>query len=141
MIAKRSPRSRAAVRGGFTLLEILIVVAIIVVLAGVATMSLLPALEKSKQDTAYANMKTLGDACVSYYANNGSFPPDLNSLIQPQPNGGPPVIADPGAIISPWGQQVPYHYDPTGTNHQGERPDISITSPKGVTVTNWDVRK
>jgi general secretion pathway protein G len=141
MIAKRSPRSRATVRGGFTLLEILIVVAIIVVLAGVATMSLLPQLEKAKEQTAYTNMKTISDACVNYSVNNGSFPPDLQSLCQAQPNGGPPIFANQDAITSPWGANVQYQYDPSGSHHSGSQPDLWVVSPKGVTVNNWDPRK
>src|SRR5947209_20457799 len=121
-------QERRLVRGGFTLMEMLVVVAIIVVLAGAGTMIMLPRLEEAKERTALGTVKgTLTTACETYKLNNGDYPPSLEALAQMQPNGGAPMV-DIDAIKDPWGQ--PYGYDPTGAHSNGLKPDIWFHRPE-----------
>jgi len=107
--ARQTPLARAA----FTLMEILVVVAIIVALAGVGGYFLVGQLISSKADVARLQAKKLKEACTTYFIRNGSFPNTLQDLVQP-PNGGIPVMEDPRSIIDPWGQ--PYQYQNLGTS-------------------------
>jgi general secretion pathway protein G len=121
-------------RHAFTLLEILVVVAIIVVLVGVGGMMLLPRVDESKVKVAKSQLRLLTDACQTYYLNNEqNWPPSLAALAGPQPNGGAPIL-EQTALADPWGQ--PYGYDPSGAHNGGHKPDIWVTRPTGQ-IGNW----
>jgi prepilin-type N-terminal cleavage/methylation domain-containing protein len=62
-------------KAGFTLVEIMIVVAIIALLAAIAIPNLLRAKISSNDTTAQATLRTLSTAAESYgTANNGNYP-------------------------------------------------------------------
>src|SRR4051812_9646930 len=117
---------RAVTRRGFTLLEVLVVVAIIVVLAGVGVVALMPQFEGAKEKLAKAKALDLTQAVQIYKVNNDDYPPSLDALAQQQPNGGPPLV-QPDALRDPWGQ--PFGYNPQGPNNGGLKPDIWATRP------------
>ncbi len=122
-------------RKGFTLMEILVVVAIIVVLAGVGVAYLLPKVDEAREGVAKSNLRTVTDACKQYWLSNGSnWPPSLDALAMQQPNGAPPLLP-PDALLDPW--QHPWIYDPSGANNQGMQPDISCNTPQGKVIGNW----
>jgi general secretion pathway protein G len=123
----------AARRSAFTLLEILVVVAIIVVLAGVGGYYLLPRVDEARLGTAKGQLRMLTEACDQYNMNNGSFPPSLQALAQQQPNGGLPLV-QVDALKDPWGQ--PYGYDASGQRNGGMHADIWVQRPAGQ-VGNW----
>ncbi len=126
-------RARRSTRPAFTLLEILVVVAIIVVLAGVGGMYLLPRVDEAKEKTAVSQVQMLTQSVNMYKINNGDFPPSLEALAQQQPNGGSPIVqAD--ALRDPFNQ--PYGYDPGGSRNGGMQPDIWCNRP-GRQIGNW----
>jgi len=67
---------------GFTLLELIVVVAIIGILATIAV----PALKDKPRRAAEAVLKTdlraLRDVIDQYYADHGNYPPSLESLVE-----------------------------------------------------------
>jgi len=65
---------------GFTLVEILIVVAIISIIATIAIPNLLRAKIQANEASAIASMKTISAACESYFSTYSSFPSNLNAL-------------------------------------------------------------
>jgi prepilin-type N-terminal cleavage/methylation domain-containing protein len=66
---------------GFTLVEIMIVVAIIALLAAIALPGLLRARIVANESTAQANLKTLSTAAESYAsANDGNYPTGQSNL-------------------------------------------------------------
>jgi prepilin-type N-terminal cleavage/methylation domain-containing protein len=65
---------------GFSLLELLIVVAIILLIATIAIPSLLRSRQSANESTAVANMRNLNTAQVSYSSTNGTYG-DLNDLV------------------------------------------------------------
>ena len=71
---------------GFTLVEIMIVVAIIALLAAIAIPNLLRARMSSNDALAKATLRAMSTAAESFgTANNGLYPLDMNSLTTPQP--------------------------------------------------------
>ncbi len=77
---------------GFTLVEIMIVVAIIVLLAAIAIPNLLRARVNANQSAAVAGLHTVSTAAQSYRGANTSYPVLLASLASP--NETPPYIDD-----------------------------------------------
>lgn len=69
----------------FSLVEILIVVAIIALLAGIAIPNLLRAKISSNQSAAQATLKTVSTALETYSITNGRYPADTTSLIGAAP--------------------------------------------------------
>jgi len=133
MISKQLTARRTR-RAAFTLLEVLIVVAIIVMLAGAGTYYFLQRLEDAKVGNAKVGAMTLSSACEQYYTTNGEFPPSLEALTGPQPNGGGAYFG-PDKLLDPWKKQ--YQYNPQGPNNGGNKPDVWTQSPKGQPIGNW----
>jgi len=71
---------------GFTLVEIMIVVAIIALLAAIAIPNLLRARMSSNDALAKATLRAISTAAESFgTANSGLYPQDMNSLTTPVP--------------------------------------------------------
>jgi general secretion pathway protein G len=69
-------------QSGFTLIELLIVVAIIGIVAAIAIPNLMNAVNRAKQKSTMADIKTLGTAIEHYAIDNNCYPmvSDINSL-------------------------------------------------------------
>lgn len=132
MIVRNS--SAVAVRAGFTLMEMLVVVAILVVLAGIGGYYYLQHVDDAKKDAAAMQVKTLTKAAQAYKLHNDDFPQSLDQLLVKSPSGKGPYLEDADALIDPWGQ--PYRYDKMGARNNGLKPDIYSESVHGV-IGNW----
>lgn len=135
----RSPRQLAshslrANRSAFTLLEVLVVVAIIVMLAGIGGYYLMAQYEAAKLSTAKINANGLAQECEKYKLNNGEYPQNIQALTVQQPNGGPPLVP-PDKILDPWNK--PFQVDPTGRHNQGLKADVFTTAPDGRIIGNF----
>jgi len=133
MLVRRE--AQAAARAGFTLMEMMIVVAIIVVLAGVGGVIYTKAMDDAKRGAAKVQAKTLAEAAMQYNLRYGEYPPNLETLAQQTADGGRPYL-EPQALIDPW--QRPYQYQVPGSHHASSGyPDVWATGPTGEQIGNW----
>ncbi|MFH1678215.1 MAG: prepilin-type N-terminal cleavage/methylation domain-containing protein [Candidatus Omnitrophota bacterium] len=66
---------------GFTLVEIMIVVAIVALLAAISIPNLLRARVTANESSATTTLKTISNACENYAAGNeGNYPTDITDL-------------------------------------------------------------
>lgn len=73
------------IKKAFTLVEILIVVAVIALLAAIAIPNLLRARVTGNQSSAQATLKAIANALETYAIANGSYPSQTTSLIGAAP--------------------------------------------------------
>ncbi len=120
---------------GFTLVEILIVLALIGIVAGLAMTNLGEIFGGGQEKAAKTWVNSTGEAYVtSYFAMVGEYPKSLNDLRTP-PNGVPPFVKRASDLNDPWGK--PYVYQYPGTRNPGSF-DLSTTTPAGQVIGNWD---
>ena len=67
-------------KNGFSLIELLIVIAIILIVAAIAIPNLLRSKMAADESSAVATMRTLNTTAVSYTTTYGSFPASLANL-------------------------------------------------------------
>jgi prepilin-type N-terminal cleavage/methylation domain-containing protein len=72
---------------GFSLIELLIVVAIILIIAAIAIPNLLRSKMAANQASAVGSLRTLNTACIAYSTNYNQFPAALTNL-GPMASGG-----------------------------------------------------
>jgi type IV pilus assembly protein PilA len=65
---------------GFSLIELLIVVAIILIIAAIAIPNLLRAKIAANEASAVGSLRTLNTACIAYSTSYGQFPSALSNL-------------------------------------------------------------
>ena len=73
---------RASTRGGFTLVELLVVLAIIATLLSIAAPRYFQHVERSREAVLRENLATLRDAIDQYHADKGKWPASLAALAE-----------------------------------------------------------
>ncbi|HEV8631895.1 MAG TPA: prepilin-type N-terminal cleavage/methylation domain-containing protein [Thermoanaerobaculia bacterium] len=74
------PRRRA--QAGFTLLELIVVVAIIGILATIAMPKLMHTPDRAKEAVLRTDLRTFRDVIDQYYADKGHYPESLDVLVE-----------------------------------------------------------
>ncbi len=117
-------------RRAFTLLEVLVVVAILLILASVGTIAAVNYLANAKVSEAKLKMSSVANAVKTYQlSNNGDLPDSLNVLIAPT-EGKPLLEGGQTAITDPWGN--PFQLKQVADQVSGSpRVVIFTTSPDG----------
>jgi general secretion pathway protein G len=124
MILHNTQRSR---RTAFTLMEMMVVVAIIVVLAGTGGFLLMNSLENAKVDTAKTKAKALGQAVQQFKLKTGRFPANPQELLSPVDTYLPVVDAE--ALMDPWGHEYQIQVD-----EESDQVLVTTTSSKGAQI-------
>src|SRR5678809_499256 len=88
MKIRTSPAHRAINQSGFTLIEMIGVLAVIAILAAVLIPKVFEAINNARVNNAAMTINSAKTACVDHYAKYGSFPVDGSS-------GTPVAIAAP----------------------------------------------
>lgn len=69
-------------RGGFTLIELVIVMAIVALLLTLAAPRYFRSLERSKEAVLRSNLTTMRDAVDKFYGDTGKYPERLEILVE-----------------------------------------------------------
>jgi general secretion pathway protein G len=129
-------------RAAFTLMEMLVVVAIIVVLAGVGGAYLIGQLNESKVNTAQIKARNISNAIEMFYVDNSMYPQTLDQLLVQDPTTKKgPYLKSIDDIMSPIDGR-PFNYDPTGQiglqkGNVVATPDVYITLNDGRVIGNF----
>ncbi|MCB1385662.1 MAG: type II secretion system major pseudopilin GspG [Nitratireductor sp.] len=111
----RNRKRRDAGEAGFTMVELLVVLAIIVLVASLAAPQVLRYLGSARSDAAIAQIKNIEGALDLFFIDNLRYPTSeegLKALSEPSPelqdrwNG--PYLKKADEIVDPWGR--PYRY-------------------------------
>lgn len=118
--ARQTPTTRPREGGedGFSLVELLVVLAIIGMIATMVTPQVLGYLGRAKGDAAKIQAKNIARSVELYYLDAGSYPNSqqgLPALVSAPPgvNWQGPYVRDAKGLIDPWGR--PYLYRSPGT--------------------------
>ena len=130
---------------GFTLVELLVVLVILGLLAGLVGPQVVKHVGASKSRTAYLQIEELGMALETYRLDMDVYPPaerGLAALVQKPPgaekwNG--PYLRKPFVPKDPWGREYRYRY-PGSTDHSTLQPrlrDADGGEGENADVQNW----
>jgi general secretion pathway protein G len=73
--------ARFRAQGGFTLMELLIVITLIMILAGVAMVQYTNSVQSAKEAVLKTDLFRMRDAIDQYYADKGRYPQSLDALV------------------------------------------------------------
>ncbi len=110
-------RCRRRSRRGFTLVEILLVAAILVVVASMATLGYTSMQKSATMNLCKSDVKNIETACTAFKVNHQRFPDTLDDLVRPPQGmsridwGGEYVKGKTGSLKDPWGQVYRYQRD------------------------------
>lgn len=119
----------AASSRGFSLLELMLVLAIIGVLMAVAAVNVLGTGERAKIKATKASLATISSALNSYSLEYSTFPPTLATLTSVKP----PFLDDSKKMKDAW--DTDFFYDPRG---RGTRPYLLGSPGADKTPGNED---
>ena len=132
--------ARVASDAGFTLMEIMIVMALIVTLAGVGLSLYGNSVTRAKEATLKEDLFRMRDAIDQYYADKGQYPSTIDALVS---DGYlRKVPEDPFTKNSTSWQTVPAEPDPTNPTAEPGVYDIKSgadqTALDGTKYSDWD---
>lgn len=116
MSSRTRMNRRRSLRRGFTLLELMLVMAILVLMSSLAVVAVLNLQRNANSDAAMTQINTLKTACKMYKLNVGRFPASLNDLAVPpsgmtQQQWRGPYLDDGKVPVDPWGSEFQYSAD------------------------------
>jgi general secretion pathway protein G len=121
-------------RAGFTLVEILLVVAILGILAGVAVVGLKGRTQKANIAACRTSIQAVQTAVDVYETDNGAYPGSLQALLTrtSENNWNGPYIRDARMPKDPWGNEFQY-------SARGETYEIRSAGPDGQMGSGDDI--
>ena len=122
-------------RAGFTLVEILLVVAILGILAGVAVVSLKGRTKTASIAATRTSIQAIGTAIDTYEVDNGIYPASLQSLLTKgnESNWNGPYMKDGRMPKDAWGNDFSYSLQSDSYKLTSAGPDGQAGSADDIT--------
>jgi general secretion pathway protein G len=120
-------------RGGFTLIEVLLVVAILGILAGVVVVNFSGKAERANINSTRASISAVGVAVDLYEVDTGRFPATLNALLD---NDGAPAWHGPylrTPAVDAWGTPLSFSAGENTFKIASAGPDKAPGTPDDLT--------
>jgi general secretion pathway protein G len=122
-------------RAGFTLVEILLVVAILGILAGVAVVSMSGKVAKANTAAARTSITAIRTAIDVYEVDNGVYPAGLQNLVArgSENNWNGPYLRDARMAKDPWGNDFQYTAKEGSVELRSAGPDLQMGTEDDIT--------
>ena len=136
---QRTGHAGWGLQGGFTLVELLLVLVILALIAGLVLPSIIGQAEGAKAKSASSQISRLSMAVESYYLDTGNTPSRLEDLVE-NPSGtagwnGPYVKKQ--LLKDPWGRE--YQFEVPGQHGEFDIYSLGADGQRGGDGTDADV--
>lgn len=124
-------QSVKAMKRGFTLIEMLVVIAIIGMLATLTLKNVMGSLRESQLTTAAAQCQSLEEACVTYQMKHKKFPQNLDQLCEGSRDER--ILKNKQAIYDPWDNKFEMKKEGKSIIIRSAGPDGSFDTDDDIT--------
>ena len=134
---ERSDNRRRVARAGFTLIEVLLVVAILGILATVVVVNFAGKADNARIKATRASIAAICTAIDMYEVDTGKFPSSMDNLVQAsgEPNWNGPYLKG-GVPVDQWGTAFNYSQQSGSYKVSSAGPDRQ--SGSGDDITSWE---
>ena len=118
-----------SMKAGFTLVELLVVVAIIGILGTIAVQNVVGHIAKTRITAAESGVQSLYESCTTYYIQKKKMPTSLDQLLE----GEDPILESDKGLYDPWDNKYEMEV-------KGKRVVIISCGEDGIKGTEDDIR-
>ncbi len=135
MVSERKEMLSAieAAKRGFTLVELLVVVAILGILATMAVVGLADKPEAARIKTCESSVQAIKQACIVYDMEHNKMPKTMDDLLKENSQGVAALDGGEGAKYDPWGNEYKLEV-------KGKKAVIISGGPDGEIGNEDDIR-